>query len=343
MKSLEYREWLNQHVKIGQEVLWVTQAEVEGLGITRQEVFELTGKALAYHGRKEVEMPAKIGIHPKTHPNTLMHAMPGYIPAEYIACLKWGGCFPENREKFNLAQTSGLMVFNDHESGLPVAVTDAVWITKMRTAAVSANGARYLANTDAGVSGMIGCGVQGKEHVKFMEFALPKLEKILIYDVNPLAMDALIAEAQPIVKAKIVKAASFEEVVKNAEVVFSASTITASPSPRIKDEWVTGGQTLIMADMHTLYDDKTMKRADKYLVDSIEEHVYFASIGYYPHGLPNIYGETGEVVAGIKKGRESRSELIVDNNTGMSVEDAMMVRAVVDRALEKKVGRLLPL
>jgi len=190
---------------------------------------------------------------------------------------------------------------------------------------------------------MIGCGVQGKEHVKFMEFGLPKLQKILIYDVNPAAMEATIAECQPEVKAKIEKVGSFEEAVKGAEVVFSASTITASPSPKIRDEWITAGQTLVMADMHTLYEDRTMKRANKYLVDSIEEHVYFAGIGYYPNGLPEIYGETGEVVAGIKKGRESRDELIVDNNTGMSVEDAMMVRAVVDRALENKVGRLLPL
>ena len=103
------------------------------------------------------------------------------------------------------------------------------------------------------------------------------------------------------------------------------------------------GQTLILVDMHTLYDDKTMKRADKYLVDSIEEHVYFESIGYYPHGLPEIYGETGEVVAGIKKGRESKDELIVDNNTGMSVEDAMVVKHIVGLALERKIGRLLPL
>ncbi|HCL79292.1 MAG TPA: ornithine cyclodeaminase [Synergistaceae bacterium] len=343
MKSMEYREWLDKHVKIGKEVLWVTQKEVEEMGIPRETVFELTEKALAYHGKKEVEMPAKIGIHPHTQPNTLMHAMPGYIPAEYIACLKWGGCFPENRQKFNLPQTSGLMVYNDHESGIPVAVTDAVWITKMRTAAVSMAGAKYLANPKTEVAAQIGCGVQGTEHVKFMELALPHLKEILIYDVYPAAMDALIKECQPSVKAKIVKTNSFEEVVKGAETVFSTSTITSSPSPKIKDEWVRAGQTLILVDMHTLYDDKTMKRADKYLVDSIEEHVYFESIGYYPHGLPEIYGETGEVVAGIKKGRESKDELIVDNNTGMSVEDAMVVKHIVGLALERKIGRLLPL
>lgn len=343
MKSMEYRDWLNRHVKIGSEVLWITQKEVEDMNISRETVFELTEKALAYHGRKEVEMPAKIGIHPRTQPNTLMHAMPGYIPDEYVACLKWGACFPENRKKFNLPQTSGLMVFNDHESGLPVAVTDAVWITKMRTAAVSAAGAKYLANPGTKVAGLIGCGVQGTEHVKFMELTLHSLEKILIYDIFPAAMDALIKECQPSVKAKIEKAISFEEVVKGAETIFSTSTITDSPSPKIKDEWVSAGQTLILVDMHSLYEDKTMKRSDKYLVDSIDEHVYFESIGYYPHGLPVIYGETGGVVAGIKKGRESKNELIVDNNTGMSIEDAMLVKHIVGLAVEKKIGRLLPL
>lgn len=343
MDSSEYRSWVNQHVEIGSEVLWITRKEIEELDFTRREIYEITEKALVYHGRKECEMPAKIGLHPKTQKDTLMHAMPAYIPAEFSAGIKWGGCFPENREKFGLAQTSALMIFNDHESGWPIAVTDGVWITQVRTPAVTAVAAKYLANTDSTTFGMIGCGVQGREHVKTIELALQKLEKIYVYDVYQPAMDSLINECQPLVKAKIIKVDTIEKLVKSAEVICSATIIKSKPDPKIKDDWIIPGQTIFMCDMHSLYEDETVKRADKYIVDSIEQHTHFVSLGYYPYGLPEIYAETGEVVAGLKKGRETKKELIINNNVGMAIEDVMLIRQVVDRAIEKKAGRIIPL
>ena len=98
-----------------------------------------------------------------------------------------------------------------------------------------------------------------------------------------------------------------------------------------------------MCDMHSLYEDATMKRADKYLVDSIEEHELFEGYGYYPDGLPTIHAETGEVAAGLRKGRENPKELIVGNNVGMAVEDMMVARTVFRKALETGVGTRLPL
>jgi ornithine cyclodeaminase/alanine dehydrogenase-like protein (mu-crystallin family) len=156
-------------------------------------------------------------------------------------------------------------------------------------------------------------------------------------------MDKLIEDIQPMVDAEIVKAKSYEEIAKNCEVIASATVITEKPEPKIKDEWITKGQTIIMCDCHSLYEDATMKRADKYLLDSIEQHELLIGYGYYPMGLPEVYGEIGEVAAGIKKGRESKKELIVSNNVGMAVEDIMVARAIFDKALEKGVGTILPL
>ncbi len=343
MNSAEYRAWINEYVKIGRECLWITRSEVESLGIAREEVFKETEKALAIHGRKDCEMPAKIGIHPVSQKNTLMHAMPAYVKDEFVAMIKWGSCFPENRDRFGLNQTSALIVYNDHESGWPIAIMDAAWITQVRTAAVSAVAAKYLANTDATTFGMIGCGVQGKEHCRIMDLPLPKLETIYIYDNYAPAMDELIALCQPNQRAKIVKAKSIEELVKSSEVVASATAITSVPTPQVRDAWVSKGQTILMCDMHSLYEDATMKRADKYLCDSIDEHELFVHYGYYPDGLPKIYGETGEVAAGIKRGRERKDELIVDNNVGMAIEDAIMSRPVLDDIVKKRLGKIMPL
>ncbi|MDI6707363.1 MAG: ornithine cyclodeaminase family protein [Firmicutes bacterium] len=341
MNSLEYREWVSKHVEIGKEVLYLTRDECVNIGLTEEDILELTEKALVAHGKKNVEMPAKIGLHPLK--DTLMHAMPAYIPEVFACGIKWGACFPANRERFGLNQTSVLLVFNDSESGWPLAIMDASWITEKRTPAVSVIAAKYLAKADAKTFGMIGCGVQGRAHVKVISHVLRGLEKIYIYDVYRPAMDRLVEDLQPEVEAEIIKAGSYEELAKNSEVIASAAIISAKPEPKIKDEWISKGQTIIMCDCHSLYEDVTMKRADKYLCDSIEQHELLIGYGYYPYGLPEIYGETGEVVAGLKKGRETNDELIVCNNVGMAVEDMMMARAVFDRALQKGVGRKLPL
>lgn len=338
---MQYRNWIEEHIQIGHEVLYLTRNECIQTGLTAMEVFQLVEKSLIVHGKKELEMPAKIGIHPVK--NSLMHAMPAHVPGDFACGIKWGTCFPDNRKRFGLDQTSCLMILNDQESGLPIAIMDGTWLTAVRTPAVTMVGVKYLANQDAETFGMIGCGVQGKEHVKQIVHFMPKLRKIYIFDIYEPMMDSLVDSLQEQIPVEIVKCKSFEELVKESEVIASATTILERPDPKISDEWIRPGQTILQCDLHSLYEDKTMKRADKYIVDSIEQHDLMTRYGYYPDGLPEIYGELGEVAAGLKKGRERNDEIIVNNNVGMAVEDIIVAKEIFVRALQQNLGRKLPL
>lgn len=60
-------------------------------------------------------------------------------------------------------------------------------------------------------------------------------------------------------------------------------------------------------------------------------------------GLPKVYCETGEILAGIRPGRESADEIIVCSNIGMSVNDIAVGKAIILKALEDGVGTMLPL
>jgi ornithine cyclodeaminase/alanine dehydrogenase-like protein (mu-crystallin family) len=70
---------------------------------------------------------------------------------------------------------------------------------------------------------------------------------------------------------------------------------------------------------------------------------YFMTIGYLPQGLPPLHAEIGEVVAGLKAGREGDDELIIDMNIGMGVEDVVVGREIYARACSQGLGRILPL
>ncbi|TXC99877.1 ornithine cyclodeaminase family protein [Streptomyces sp. ISID311] len=320
---------------IGSELLYLSRGDVEDLQLTRDAILELTRQALVEHGHHRYEMPAKIGVHP--YDNVFYHAMPAYLSGPGIVGMKWIECYPDNPRTFDLPQTTGLLVLNDVDTGVPLAIMDSAWLTAMRTPAVTVLAAAAL-HPDATTFGMFGCGVQGIEHVRYAALAMPKLETIFVYDTNEAAADALIAELQPELDLRIIKGESPEAVTKSAEVLSSATVILREPLAVVKDEWVTAGQTVLPCDLNTFWDPRTARRADKYIVDSIEEHELFASMGYFPDGLPEVAAETGEVLAGVSPGRENSDEIIVNSNIGMAVCDIAVGHAIMHRALERGVG-----
>ena len=348
MLNKEYRDWILNYLNIGKEVLYLSMDDCKATGVSDDKIIELTEKAMVAYSTGHAEMPAKIGIHPLQ--TSLMHAMPAYLPDEYACGIKWGCVFPENREKFNgMISTPCHIVYNDPESGLAMAYMDATWITEVRTPAVALVSMKYLANLDTTTFGMFGCGIQGKATVRMVERVLKNLDTIYIYDVYEPAMDALVEMCQPVVKAKIVKCKSPEELVKSSEVIASAvayadpSKSGISPQPFVEDIWVSKGQTLVCSDAHSTFADATYKRADIYVVDSVAQHKLLAGYGYYPYGQPEIYAEVGAVAAGLKPGRTSKDQLCIAVNVGMAVEDMICAKAVFEGALKNNIGVKLPL
>ncbi len=334
------RDWILEKLNIGHEILYLTRNEVTQTGLTEESILNLTREALIAHGKKEYEMPAKIGVHP--YKEVFYHAMPAYVPVHNAVGLKWIECYPSNPSEYNLPQTTGLLIINDVQTGCPLALMDATWITAMRTPAVTALAAAAL-HPDAETFGMFGSGVQGVEHCRFIVHTLKNLKKIYIYDINEAAMDNLINSVQPQIDVEIVRGKNSESVAKSCQVLSSATIILLEPLAVIDDSWITAGQTLLPCDLNTYFDPITLKRADKYLVDSREEHELFAAMGYFPGGLPDISGETGEVLAGKCRGRDNKDELIVCSNIGMAVCDVVVGKKVFVNALENSLGRVLTL
>ena len=324
----------------GKELLYLTQDDVVAAGLTPAEVIDRVRIALAEHGRERVEMPAKIGIHPRR--DSLMHAMPAWVPGERACGIKWAASFPDNL-RYSLPQTSALLILNCPDTGWPICIMDATWITAKRTAAVTAIACEHLARKDTVQAGMIGAGVQGHEHVRLLPQVLPELRCIKVTDNSSGSAKRLAAALQDQVPVEIVACDTIEQVVRNSQVVVSATKILSDPDPQVRDEWVAPGAFIAPVDFDSMWEWATFRRADKFLVDSLEEMEYFMSVGYLPHGLPELHAQIGEVVAGLKPGRESEDELIVDMNIGMGIEDVVVAAEIFRLAQEKGLGRVLPL
>ena len=142
-----------------QKILYLSQADVVSINLGTAEVIQLLEKAFNEKGHGRVEMPPKPGIHPGDGDN-FIHAMPAYIPALKSAGIKWVSGYPKNT-KNGLPYITGLLILNDPETGIPLAVMDCIWITAMRTAGASAVAAKRLARPESSRLGILGAGVQG--------------------------------------------------------------------------------------------------------------------------------------------------------------------------------------
>ena len=59
MKSFEYREWISKHLDINNEILYLTQKDCRNIGLTGEEILELTEKYGLIGIREELTQPRK--------------------------------------------------------------------------------------------------------------------------------------------------------------------------------------------------------------------------------------------------------------------------------------------
>ncbi len=319
------------------ELHYLSQKDVIEVGLTMKEAIDIVEEVLREHGLKEFENPPKPGIHPLS--DAFIHAMPGYLQRKNVSGIKWVSGFPGNY-KYGLPTIMGLIVLNDVNTGQPLAVMEGGYITTLRTAAVSAVAAKYLANKDAKVVGIIGAGVQGRYHLLSLKEVLHDIEVVKIFDNNAEASRKLISLMNEHVPFRVESGQSIEEVFEGADVIVTA---TGHLDERLfKEKWV--GKGALALPVHTRgWESVTMRKMDKFIVDDWEQFDRFVggTAGYYAP-LPDLHAELGEIIIGKKPGRQNREERVIDFNVGVAIHDVFMATEVLARAKEKGLGTMLP-
>ncbi len=324
------------------EVLYLSQKDVKGLGISMKEVLKAVDQGFCLKGLGRTEMPPKRGIH--TRPDAFIHAMPAYVEGIDTAGLKWVGGYPKNTG-MGLPYITGLLVLNDPETGIPLAIMDCAWITAMRTGASTGISAKYLATQGSHRVGILGCGVQARTSLMALVETLPDLSTVKCYDLYPEATKRFIAEMNQLFPELHIKGyESPKEMIEEADVIVSAIPIVAKPKPPLDAGMMKMGGLAISLDYDAAWTSSAMKECNKFISDDVDQLLFTRKEGTYFSGIPeNIYADLGEVVAGVKPGREDPKERIFSMNMGIAVDDMVTAKRVYERALEQKAGIRLPL
>ena len=324
------------------ELLYLSRADVESLEMSMREVLDALDLGFAAKGRGNTEMPPKPGIH--TRPDCFIHAMPAYVKELEVAGLKWVSGYPPNPAK-GLPYITGLLVLNDCETGLPLAVMDCAWVTAMRTGASAGISARYLAKAGSDTAAIVGCGVQARTSLMALVEELPALAEVRCYDLFPEATARFIAEMAAMFPAlRFVTCASAPEAARAADVVVTAVPIVVDPEPDLDAGVLKEGGLAVSLDYDSAWTSAAMRECDKFCSDDIGQLLATRDHGVYFGGIPaTISADLGELAAGLKPGRESDAERIFSMNMGIAVDDMVTAKVLYERALERGVGVHLPL
>jgi ornithine cyclodeaminase/alanine dehydrogenase len=320
------------------EVLYLSYRDVEQAGLSMRAIIAALEAMFREKGEGRVEMPPKPGIHPRE--DAFIHAMPAYIPAMGAAGIKWVSGYPGNKAR-GLPYITGLLILNDPDTGVPVAVMDGTWITAMRTGAATALAARYLARPDSRTVGILACGVQGRSNLEALA-CLFSIEGVKAYDVDAAAAERFAAEMQARLGLRVEVARRPRAAVDGMDMVVTSGPILKHPSPTVGAGWLAPGAFASAVDFDSYWTGAALREMDLVSTDDHAQMRYYRSVGYFGE-TPDPYADLGELVAGTRRGRTDARQRAIAINLGIALEDMATAVAIYERAKATGAGRRLPL
>lgn len=310
------------------------------------EVMLAVESAFREKGLNRAQMPAKLYLFYQKY-NGDLRTMPSYLEKLDVSAVKVVNVHPDNRTKYDLPSVMATIVLIDPKNGAPLAIMGGTWVTAMRTGAAGGVAAKYLARKDSEVVGLIGAGAQAKTQLMSLFSLYKKLEEVKIWSRTKRTRNACAAETKALYgdRSEITSVDSVKEAVEGTDIVV---TITPSRKPIVSRDWVKPGTHIncIGADAPGKEElDPAILTQAKIVVDDWEQASHSGEINVpLTKGIltrQNIWGNIGEVVAGLKQGRTSSDEITVFTSTGLAVQDAVTADLAYKKALTKGVGQFV--
>lgn len=305
-------------------------------------------------------------------PDRRFMAMPAYLGGRFhIAGQKYYGSNSHNAS-LGLPRSILMVTLSDVDTGAPKAIMSANLLSAMRTGAMPAMAATYLANPDSEVLSLIGPGVINKCALMCYMEVLPNIRKIKIRGSSARSKTALnmkkfIEETYPQV-TEIVLCESLEEACRDADVVSEAMSVTKENMEEFHLEWFKKGATVFSMGsfLYRKYDDflQTTMVVDNYgmyqkYLSNFKARGEYDAFGnkrewvimgiHFVHLVDSGAVERErvinlcDIVNGISSGRKSKDEIVMCSIGGMPLEDLSWGYDCYQRALQLGIGQSLNL
>ncbi len=261
------------------------------------------------------------------------------------ATIKMVAYHPTNPNAFGLPTIIGSIGRYDARTGRLVGLCDGTLPTALRTAAASALATSILAPRNAGVLAFVGTGAQAVAHLHAL-LKVTRPERVLAHDVSPIN-EATFAQRTALLRPAglEVERASLDQVLEEADVITTATSIAVGEGPVFPDS----GSTRPGLHVNAVGSDlpgktelpvELLRRAvvvPDHLQQCLDE-------GECQQLDP---AEVGPTLAGLVRNesgyRALRTQTTVFDSTGWVVEDQVVMSLIMRHAERLGLGRLVDL
>jgi ornithine cyclodeaminase/alanine dehydrogenase-like protein (mu-crystallin family) len=318
--------------------------DVEALALRDDEIVVAVEASLKAQGGGETVIEPRVHLIPDPAFNGHFNVLRGYVASLGLAGVKIVGDYVDNY-KHGLPSEMALLNLFDPRTGMPVAVIDASAITDMRTGAMTALGAKYLARSGSRVLGHIGARGTAYWNVRLLD-RLFDFAEIRVHSRRPESRAAFAQKLSADLGKEVRAADDWESCVRGADIVVEASRLER-PTPLLKTGWIKKGALVVPYGTMSAVELSLTDIMDKIVVDDwgqCRSGMFGALRAHVEAGKlteKTLHGELGEIVAGRKPGRERDDETILFWHRGLSISDIALGHALLEKARQLGVGQQL--
>lgn len=313
--------------------------------VSMVEAMDAVRTALRLYSEGKAVTPVRMAIPTSGRAGTALF-MPSLVESVGGLGLKFVSVFPENK-LVGKKTIHGVMILSDVETGEPLALLEASYLTMLRTGAASGVATDYLAKKGSGVLGVIGTGGQARGLIDAV-IAVREIQELRLYNrtKNKAMQLAEALKQQHLSRCPTIKVAdSGDEAADGADIIVTA---TNSATPVLSREAVSSGAHIngVGSFRPTMQEipSSVVGDADKIVVESWEAAMEESGDLVIPirDGIVErdpIHAELGEIIGGTKPGRESDEEITFFKSVGLAAMDVVVARMIYDKAIQMGLGQ----
>lgn len=324
---------------------YLNALDVGALALTEDEILAAVEEGLAAQGRGETVIEPRMHLVPDPAVHGHFNVLRGAFRAPINrAGVKVIGDYVDNYKR-GLPSEMGLLLMMDPATGAPTAIVDGSHLTDMRTGAVTAIGAKYLARKGSKVLGHVGARGTAYWNVRLLDH-LFGFDEIRVHSRRPESRDAFADRLSRDLGKPVRVTEDWRSCIEGADIVVEASRLT-KPEPMLLTEWIKPGAFVVPYGTMSAVELSLTDVMAKLVVDdwgqcksgqfgSLRAHVETGRLSER-----TLHAELGEIVAGLKPGRESDEETNLLWHRGLSLSDIALGHAMLAKAERLGIGQRL--
>jgi alanine dehydrogenase len=210
---------------------------------------------------------------------------------------------------------------------------------------VTAIGAKYLARKNSKILGHIGARGTAYWNVRLLD-SLFDFDEIRVHSRRRESRDEFGARLTQDLGKPVIVTEDWQSCVEGADIVVEASRLD-QPTPLLKTEWIKPGAFVVPYGTMSAIELSLTEIMSKLVVDdwgqckggkfgSLRAHVETGRLSE-----ATLHAELGQIVAGLKPGRESDDETILLWHRGLSLSDIALGHAMLEKSARLGIGQRL--